>query len=102
MFATDTNAVSPSAIRRRRGCSSSIWLGVTMTRPISSAASKPGTSQARTDREPLGEQQLERDRGEHGQLGGPERLFRRGRRVGAAGLGGALWRARFGGHNSRA
>jgi hypothetical protein len=44
MFAADTNAVMPSAIRRRRGCSSSIWLGVTMNRPISNAASKPGTS----------------------------------------------------------
>ena len=44
MFATDTKAVSPSAIRRRRGCSSSIWLGVTMNMPINSAASKPGTS----------------------------------------------------------
>ena len=46
MFAALTNAVSDSAMRRRRGCSSSSTFGVTTNRPISSAPSSDGTSQS--------------------------------------------------------
>ena len=44
MLAAVTIAVSPSAIRRRRGCSSSIWLGVTTIMPTNNTPSKAGTS----------------------------------------------------------
>ena len=44
MFAALTNAVSESAMRRRRGCSSSITFGVTTIRPTSSRPSSEATS----------------------------------------------------------
>ena len=75
MFATDTNAVIPSARAPLGWGLTSIGWGVTMTRPINSAASKPGDQPSRAGCEPFRKQQLERDRCEHGQLGGPERLF---------------------------
>ena len=43
-FAALTNAVSESAARRRRVCSTSSWRGVAMNMPSSSAASSPGIS----------------------------------------------------------
>ena len=85
MFAALTNAVRPSAHRRRSWCSLLELAGRGDEQADQQRALERRDQPHGPHRQALGQQQLQPDRDEHGGLRRPERLGRRRRRIGATG-----------------